>query len=314
MPLSRNQLLLLLALPFAAAIVIAAIARLLAPRRVHREPEEYAGIPESPRHFPAWPARLALPLALALGPVLALCVAPYIFKNDAVVTPKLWPHDTRDWYLLTTIVALALGVAAVWLPRRFTALALAELGTLLALRMSINPSYSIPVEIWPALAAPAFLYAVLEPLARRNHNLALPIILLLLAASAVFVEGDGNSPIHGFTCLPLPAALLGVVVAYFLLPDRDLSRAALPAFLLLYMAILFYGYFDADVTWQRTLILLGSPLAAYAADLPPIRWLRPFWRASARAVLVAIPLAFAVVPAAKDLHQQMNQAAQMQDM
>ena len=312
MPLTHAQLSLLLCLPFAAAIGVAAVASLLTPRRTHNAGET-AGESTAPLRPRTWPGRLALPLALTLGPVLALYVLPYIYNSQAVVTPRLWPHDARDWYLLTTIVALLFGIAAVWLPRRFTALIFVTLGALLALRLAINPDTTVPIEIWPALAVPAFLYAVLEPLARRNHNPAIPIILLILAASAVIVEADGDSPIHGFTCLPLPAALLGIIIAYALFPDRNFSRAAIPAFLLLYLAILFYGYFDAEVAWPRTLILLASPLAAYAADFPPLCWLRPVYRATLRVVLVAIPLAFAVVPAANDLHQQMNQAAQMQD-
>jgi hypothetical protein len=309
MPLSHTQLLILLGLPFAAAILVLGFGRLAGRRRAGGSDES-----ESATHGATWPARLATPLAITLGPVLAVVIAPLLFK-DSIVTLHLWPpRESRDWYLLATVVALLFGTAAVWMPRRFTALAVGVLGALLALRLSISGNNTVPVELWAALAAPGILYAILDPLARRNHNLAMPIILLLLAGSGVLVESDGTSPLHGFTCLPLPAALLGMIVAFALLSDRDLSRAALAAFLILWLAILFYGYFWTDVPWQRTLLLLFAPLAAYAADIPPIRRLRPFWRASLRVVLVAIPLAFAVVPAAKDLREQLNAPPQMQDM
>jgi hypothetical protein len=294
MPLSHTQLLLLLGLPFAVAILIVGLGRLAGRRRGGGGDES-----ESATRGATWPARLATPLAITLGPVLAVVVAP-IFIRDSVVTLHFWPpRESRDWYLLATVVALLFGAIAVGV-----------LGALLALRLSITGDNLVPVELWAAIAAPGILYAILDPLARRNHNLAMPIILLLLAGSGVLVESDGTSPVHGFTCLPLPAALFGMIVAYWFLSDRDLSRAALPAFLILWLAILYYGYFWTDVPWQRTLLLLFAPLAAYAADIPPIRRLRPLWRASLRVVLVAIPLAFAVVPASRDLKNQMNEQTQ----
>jgi hypothetical protein len=303
MPPTHLQLVILLAVPFAAAIVLAAIGRLTG-RRIAGGEES-----ESAIRGATWPARLAPPLAIALGPAIALAIGPLVLKNLGFPL-NIWPREAFDWHLLAPVAGVAVGAAAVWLPRRFTALIVAEAGALLALCLSVRPGMTVTWQLWPAVIAPGILYCMLEPLARRNHNPAMPIILLLLAGAGMIVELDGTSALLGISCFPLVAATLGLLISYPLLLDRDLSRAAVPAFVLLWSAMLLYGHFWADAPWQRTILVAAAPLVAFLADIPPIRRFPPFWRATVRIILIAIPLAFAVVPAARDIRQQIIEEMQ----
>jgi hypothetical protein len=239
-------------------------------------------------HAPAWP----LILALTGAPLIAGLVA---------FTPTGLPKESFDWLILLPLLPLVAALIIHVLPT-WTSLILFLLASLLsAYILGLHlPAESLPTFTFILIAfIPAILYYLLLPLAHRRPAPAFPALFLLLATATVIVELAGTFIKFGQYTVALPAALGALLLLQLFFRNFPTSKGILAAFLLLWSAALTYGYLWADVPAQRTLLLAVAPLTLWLATLP--KSLSPFKRTILALLLVAIPLAFAACPAAKEL-------------
>jgi hypothetical protein len=160
-----------------------------------------------------------------------------------------------------------------------------------------GPSQWTPAEAVQSLGGPAVVLALvwvllvqLAPRAGRSLPLAL----------AVSCAGTGVAVIlsayltGGLMGLPLAAALCGVVVASFAVPDPQHTTAAVGVAVVGLFALLVLGHFMVEMSTAHALVLLAAPLLAWLPEVPGPRRLPSWLRGALRIALVAIPVAVVV--------------------
>ncbi len=244
--------LMLMLLPFA----LAAAATALAWRRKKSSDKARAG---------GW----AMTVALAAG-VLAAGLAEF--------PPKGLPREAMDALVLLPAMALVGGLMASVLPWWISPMVVLVAGGIDAwvIAMHLAPG-SVPLLTMIILAVgPAMVYAALQPVIAKRSGVGMILLLLMLAGATVIVESAGTFIQFGQYTVALPAALAGILLARLILGRPEVSRGTWTAFVLVWTAILAFGYLWADVPALRTGLLAAAPLFAWFAEIP--RTMRPFAR------------------------------------
>jgi hypothetical protein len=234
----------------------------------------------------------AMVLAIAVG-VLAAGLAEFM--------PKGMPKEAMEWLVLLPAGALAVGLAAEFLPWWIAVLLVlgAGIGEAYLMAMTLAAG-GVTAGVMVVLgAAPGILYALWRPLAVKRGGPNMLMVMLFVAGVTVIVESAGTAIQFGQYTMALAAALAGVLLGRLVFRRPNVSNGGVAAFVLVWMGLLIFGYLWADVPAWRTAVLAAAPLAAWGAEIP--RGLKPFWRGVVRLGLVAVPLAVVGIPAAMEL-------------
>jgi hypothetical protein len=103
----------------------------------------------------------------------------------------------------------------------------------------------------------------------------------------------------GILGLPLAAALVGLAVASFVVRTDINWQGALGAGVVGLFALLVMGNFFGRLTTLHAVLLMAAPLVCWLPALPVVRRTRPWLRAVACLILVALPVSFTVVQASR---------------
>jgi hypothetical protein len=197
--------------------------------------------------------------------------------------------------VIDTIVSAAVLAAAAWLVVRPRAEVL-------------DPKMFWARAAGAAVASVAW-WAAMEWLARRRPGPGLPLLLSAAAGSAALVLVDSGSQAFGQITGGVALALLVLAAAGLWFGNLSLARGGVLAVAIALLGMLLAGYCYADLTPQNFVLLAAAPLAAWIAELPPLRR-RPRVGFAVAAVVTFSVLLVAVVPAIKGLHKTMQDQAQ----
>jgi hypothetical protein len=240
-----------------------------------------------------WLYSMALGLAYAAGHV------------RATGWPGFPPADSTNWLLYFGLVSAALSaIIAHWLPSTGVRIAIAIAASNSALHLLLKPKIQYgwsrgESAIWMSslTVAASALWLGLGSIATRSarHPLAFPLILLIPAmglSASLLLSG---SLLLGQLGIILVAALLSAFVASARHPG--LQVGTVPAFALLFPALLLSGYFFAELPASSALLLAATPfLGLVPGDLQKPRALAlraMLWLAPA---ILAVALAFRASP------------------
>ncbi|HEV3259179.1 MAG TPA: hypothetical protein VG013_20065, partial [Gemmataceae bacterium] len=150
-----------------------------------------------------------------------------------------------------------------------------------------------PAQTWKILAgmgaALAVVWAALVLLVRRAPGRSVPLaVALACAAAAVTVMHSGYAS-GGQVGLPLAAALAGAVAASLVLSGPPAMEGALGLAVVGLFALLVIGRFFGELTTLNAALLFFAPLLCWLPELPPR------FRGVARVVMVAVPVAVALL-------------------
>ncbi len=240
---------------------------------------------------------LAKESARGLGPVavgLAYCAGHFVVTGWVTFPPT----DTTNWLPYFALGAAALG--ATWEWARWNSsirVLLFALVTAGALRLLLKPKFQYGWSLgqgWLWLAGLAlvvvFLAVVVDLLAQRTARpIALPAYLLIVCAGTVGALMLSGSMLLGQLATALAAAVCGTLV--LTVRGIGLSRSIAPVFSLLLGGLLISGYFFAALPATSAAFLIVAPVLA----LVPVGKAATFWSFLARAGLVSLPVAAAVV-------------------
>jgi hypothetical protein len=140
------------------------------------------------------------------------------------------------------------------------------------------------------------LWAVLDPLARRQPGASFPLLLLLVAmAGGAALELSGNGKLAQLAGV-LAATLGGCAVVSWWYPQRSPVQGMVPGVAVLLPGLLLDGYLYAfDVPLTSFLLLVTAPLALGVSVLPPFRALKERGRLLVQTVAVLVPVGLAVI-------------------
>jgi hypothetical protein len=131
---------------------------------------------------------------------------------------------------------------------------------------------------------------------RGKGRFVLLAVAMACAGAAVTVMLSGYAS-GGQLGLPLAGALAGATVASLALSGSPDVNGVLGVGVVGLFAVLVAGRFFGDLTTANAALLFFAPLLCWLPELPYVRTRRPWVRGVARVVLVAIPVALAVVQA-----------------
>lgn len=228
--------------------------------------------------------------------------------------PKGTPKEAMDWLVLLPAMTLALSVASSFPPSWTGIVALLIQGTISTwLIAGFLPAGSVPSWQSALLAtAPAILFAILAWPAQKRTAGSIPAVFSLLAISTVIVEMAGSFIQFGQYAVALPAIIGTVFLIQMIFRMKPNPRGFLIGAIGLWTTLLIFGHLWADIPPERTILLACAPLAVWGAEALPAR-ISGFKRALAALLLIAIPLAFAVYPAAKDLYKLVKSQTQVEE-
>lgn len=233
----------------------------------------------------------------ALGPLaigLAYCIGHLVVAGWVSFPPT----DTTNWLPYFALGAAALGAASEWggwnSGIRLLLFALVTGG---ALRLLLKPKFQYgwsPGQGWLWLTGLAlalvFLVVIVDLLAQRTAKpIELPGYLLIVSAGTAGALMLSGSMLLGQLATALAAAVFGTLV--LTLRGIALSRGAAPVFSLLLGALLVSGYFFASLPATSAALLVVAPVLALVPAGKPAT----FWAFLARAALVSLPVAAAVI-------------------
>jgi hypothetical protein len=158
-----------------------------------------------------------------------------------------------------------------------------------------------PAQAWLTLggmaAVLAAVWALLAWRARRGPGFSVVLALALTCAGAAVTVMLSGYATGGQLGLPLAAALAGAAVASLALSGRPGVTAALGPGVVGLFAVVVIGHFFGELTWPHAALLFFAPLLCWLTELPYLRRLGPRLRGLLQVVMVAVPVAVAVVQA-----------------
>jgi len=214
----------------------------------------------------------------------------------AVIATMLPPRGR----LIDTVLSAALLVVTAWLLSRPRAEAIDPVTM-----EKIDPRVFWAWTIGSAVAMVAWYFAM-EWLARRRPGGGLPLLLSAAAGSAALVLVDSGSMSLGQITGGIALPLLVLAAAGWWFRDLSLARGGALAVAVTLLGMLLAGYYYAELTPRNLAILAGAPLAAWLAEIPPLRR-RPRAGFAVAAVVTLAVLTIAVAPAIKGLHKTMKE-------
>ncbi len=221
--------------------------------------------------------------------------------GSAQFRPKGLPREAMDWLVLLPLVGLAAGWVADGVPAWAATGLILVVGAvetwLIAMHLAAGTASLAAILLLGA--TPGVVYGVMQLLVKKRSGPGIVTMLLLIAGATVIVESAGTYIQFGQYTVALAAAMTGVLFGRVVFGGPEVSRGSLGAFLLIWTAMLTFGYLWADVPAWRTGLLAVAPLGAWVAEIP--RGLRPLPRALLRLAAVGVPLAVAGIPAAIEL-------------
>jgi hypothetical protein len=214
--------------------------------------------------------------------------------------PALPPPDSSNWPLWFAIGAAALAVVETsWEPRaaiRWLVRALAATGALVIVK---PPAESIVWSLEHA-AGLLVLWVLLDVLARKLGSASFALVALVLAAGAAAVVGLTGSAKLGQMGGCLAAGLGACWVLAAVGVAREISGGVVSVVAVVLGSIVACGTGYSETPPWMAAAVAATPLAALAIEATPLRRATPWKAATARAILVALPLAGCVVWAYRD--------------
>jgi hypothetical protein len=147
-------------------------------------------------------------------------------------------------------------------------------------------------------AACALQWAAVDKLQTRTSAASVCVLLTLVALATglcVMLSGYFGAGVVG---LGVAASLAGAALVA-LWVHTAVANASLGVAITANFAILLMGRFFGSLSTPLAVCLFLAPLAAWAAEIPSFPRLSPRWRGALRIACVCIPLALAVVVAAR---------------
>ncbi len=241
--------------------------------------------------------------------LLALAVAPLATDRPFLGERPQWREADTDRADAVQRIILAVfplaGLAAALATRRLPAWASGVLAAAapVAIGRWVLAAWPTPPVGWPALAAAAVasggLWLLVEPLAvRRPTGVAAPWVCGCLAAGVGLVNLYSSATAPAWVAVATGGVVGGTFL--FALTGRGPSFARGPVAVvvpLLVCAVLANRIGGGNVPTSRWLLLAAAPVAAWAAEIKPVRGWRPWLREPLRMAVVAVPVVVAVVPA-----------------
>jgi hypothetical protein len=255
-----------------------------------------------------------------------------VIGNAVLALNLSWPpHNGLDRLLLVIIptvliVELFAGVnrfppAAAWSLRIILSLATPRI----LLHDSVYLSLS---DAWPAWRAIttigvcglglALAWSLLSWLSRRRGGISISFALCLAiqcSGAAVMLAGYIKG---GAAAIPFVATLLAVTIALRVVtktatsrvkiekPDHYLAAGIVGIGVVSLFGLLFVGHFFGDISQTPAITMLFAPLLCWVTEIPPLRNRRPWFVASCRLALVAIPLIIIIIAAKRDFDREMS--------
>jgi len=143
--------------------------------------------------------------------------------------------------------------------------------------------------------ATAALCAALDALAERRAGASLPLAFWLTAAVTSGVLLLTKSALLGQLAGSLAGIFGAAAVLAWWAPGIRLSRGAMTVFGLLFVALLSQGHLYSELSLLGAALLYLAPFAAWLGEVGLVKGLRPSRAVLVRMVLVAIPLAVALL-------------------
>lgn len=157
----------------------------------------------------------------------------------------------------------------------------------------------------------AAAWMLLAWLGQRSGGVSIPISLGMAAqCTGVTVMMAGYLK-GGSATFPLVGAVASSAIAGWLVTRRYgtlepfRSTALIGVGVVGLFGLLFIGRFFGRLSTEHALAMLVAPLLCWATELPPLRRLKPWFLASLRLLLVAIPLLIVLVLAKRGFDQNM---------
>jgi hypothetical protein len=122
----------------------------------------------------------------------------------------------------------------------------------------------------------------------------------------------------GAAAIPFVATLLAVTIALRVVtktatsrvkiekPDHYLAAGIVGIGVVSLFGLLFVGHFFGDISQTPAITMLFAPLLCWVTEIPPLRNRRPWFVASCRLALVAIPLIIIIIAAKRDFDREMS--------
>jgi hypothetical protein len=253
--------------------------------------------------------------------------------GNAVLALNLsWPPRSGLDRLLMIVIPAVLGVeliagfnrvprVAAWLLRISLSLATPRI----LLHGSVYLSSSGDWTSWRAGATIvvcglglALVWSLLSWLSRRSGGLSISFALCLaIQCSGVAVMLAGYIK-GGAAAIPLVATLLGAPLALRVVtkyaahrveidkPDGFVAAGIVGVGVVSLFSLLFIGRFFGEISTGPALTMLLAPLLCWTTELPPLRNRKPWFVASFRLALVAIPLLVVLIAAKREFDREMS--------
>jgi hypothetical protein len=136
-----------------------------------------------------------------------------------------------------------------------------------------------------------------------GYRSVLPALALTCVGAAVTVIFSGTAT-DAQLGMALGGALAGAAVVSMFVPSPRAVRGALGMGVVGLFALLISGKFFTELTWPHAALLFGAPLLCWLPELPLVRRLHPWLRAILAMLLVAIPVALAVIESQKQHEEE----------
>ncbi len=255
---------------------------------------------------PAAVTALLLALAVKARPNLeaggGAALAGGVLAGHALLGVAPWaPNTSWHWLPYLPLIAAAASLGEAVAPsHRFLSwglrIAVAALASWLLVPTLPELQETRPYWLAGSAVAVLVLWAVLQPLARKQSGPLIPSLLLLVAmAGAVVIEQGGFGKLAQFGGV-LAAALGGCAVVCGWRRDRPWMSGVVPGVALLLTGLVVNGYFYnfGDVPPSSYVLILVAPLGLAVGALPFVRRWGKVARSLLQTVAVVVPAGLAV--------------------
>jgi hypothetical protein len=150
-------------------------------------------------------------------------------------------------------------------------------------------------------------------LAKRSACRSVPVLLSLVSAGAAVTILLSGYATAGQTGLTLPAALVGLTIASLALKGAPEMNGVVGVAVVSLFAVLAQGRFFGQLSTTNAILLMGSPLLGWCAEIPWIRRKNSFAHGLLRVVLPTIPVAIALVVAQRQFVADTSKTATQAD-
>jgi len=256
-----------------------------------------------------WPWRAPNPARTHIGFVLGVGLGFFVGSWLLGVRPNWPPREDQD-RLLFILVPAVVGMEILGAfrgPISWLAVVLRLVCVVGAVRLLLHGSVYLTEppgpgslgwtesETWQILGglavALALVWIVLSYLAKGSTGRAVPLAMALTCAGAAVTIMLSGYATGGQMGLPLAAALAGAWVASWALSGHPSTQGAIGVAVVGLFALLVMGRFFGELITANAVLLFFAPLLCGVPELPPRL------RGLGKVILVAIPVAIAIMAA-----------------